>query len=675
MWLPHELLAPTHPFQFTQTLFPAISVIDFSGKGQEVQTDPNDPNGAFAGRKLLFGAITLLDDTSNVIVVSQPCAVAMHPNGLTSFALACASDDILTFDMTLGVAVGILRNLPGSHPVGLALDATGDRAFILSDQSKTLLTVDLAGGSLLGDVSIVDGPLSLVASDPVDPDLRAGLTAFFSADSSVGTLTTTGNNWISCGGCHLDGFGSPTLRLFESASIVDPTVNAQLGHTGLTDLFSTAPTPTSSAFNPHDVLVALEEQGGLAPDRTGANRTGAIDPSAPTAAASTLASQIARVIARDLPIGPSWLLPTNDAGPSAADDTTYCGSCHAAEYAAWKTSVHSHAADDSMVSFCMGKEQGIVGTQFSRLCAGCHDPVNARLGDTTLTSPKGVTCLGCHEAVRPIRAGGNADIEVTTQDWTVDHKAKAAASLATLRSPEFCAGCHEQFVPGTGLQSITTYNEWSAGPSANSAIPSTCVTCHMTTTAGVTDHSFPGGNVYLSTLAGNTAVALNETRNLESVMRLAPVRNTDGTVTVTLENLGSGHSFPTGVTDIVEAWVELQAVDSSKNVIAHYGGPDTTTGILPSTAARLGSDLANAQGTLLSEHQLSQGVSIPFDRRVPAGGQVSLTLTAPATLPAGATALDAVLLYRNVRTTYYQAAVGSTTASVTAIQMARTPVP
>ena len=125
----------------------------------------------------------------------------------------------------------------------------------------------------------------------------------------------------------------------------------------------------------------------------------------------------------------------------------------------------------------------------------------------------------------------------------------------------------------------------------------------------------------------------------------------------------------------MEAWVELQAVDANNNVIAHYGGPDTTTGILPSTAARLGSDLANAQGTLLSEHQLSQGVSIPFDRRVPAGGQVSLTLTAPATLPAGATALDAVLLYRNVRTTYYQAAVGSTTASVTAIQMARTPVP
>src|SRR5208282_770264 len=53
MWVPHELLAPTHPFQFTETLFPAISVIDFSGAGQEVLTDPNDPAGIIAGRKLL----------------------------------------------------------------------------------------------------------------------------------------------------------------------------------------------------------------------------------------------------------------------------------------------------------------------------------------------------------------------------------------------------------------------------------------------------------------------------------------------------------------------------------------------------------------------------------------------------------------------------------------------
>jgi len=675
MWVPHELLAPTHPFQFTMTLFPAISVIDYSGQGQEVQTDPNDQGGVIAGRKLLFGAINLLDQTSNVAIVSQPCSVTMHPNAQVAYALACASDDFLTFDLTQGIAVSLLRNLPGSHPVGMALDTAGARAFVLSDESQTLVTLDLAGGSLLGEATIIDGPLKLVANDPVDPQLRAGLTAFFSADSSQGSLTTTGNNWISCGGCHLDGFGSPTLRLFESSLVVDETVNAQIGHSGLTDLFSTAPTPTSPAFDPHDILVALEEQGGLSPDRTGANRAGAIDASAPTDAAATMASQMARVIQRDLPIGPSWLLPKSDAGPVEANDTAYCGKCHAKEYAAWQTSVHANAANDSMVSFCRTTEQSIVGPQVSRLCAGCHDPVNARALDTTFTSPKGVTCLGCHEVTRPIRAGGNADLEAVSQDWTVDHATSAHAALATLRTPEFCAGCHEQFVPGNGLSSITTYNEWSAGPFANAATPTTCVGCHMTTTNGVADHSMPGGNVYLSTLVGDTTLSHAQNANLQAVMRLTPVKNADGTVTVTLHNSGSAHAFPTGVTDIVEAWVELDAVTASGTVVMSYGGPDPTTGILPSTAARLGTDIADVQGNLLYRHELSEAFSVPFDRRVPPGGSVDVTLTAPASLPAGATQLEAVLFYRNVRTTYYQRATGSTTASVTPVEMAHAVVP
>jgi DNA-binding beta-propeller fold protein YncE len=671
MWVPHELLAPTHPFQFTETLFPAISVIDFSGAGQEVLTDPNDPNGVIAGRKLLFGAIDLLDDTGNVEIFSQPCAVAMHPNGLTAYALACASDDLLTFDLTQGIAVAALRSLPGSHPVGMALDASGDRAFVLSDESKTLLTLDLAGGSLIGEATVIDGPLRLVTSDPVDPDLRAGLTAFFNADSSVQSLATDGNNWMACGGCHLDGFGSPTLRLFESADVVDEAVNAQIGHTGLEDLFTTAEEPTSPAFNPHDVLVALEEQGGLAPDRTGHDRTGEIDPSAPTEAAAKLASQIARVIARDLPLGPSWLRPTSDAGPVATDDASFCGGCHEREYSQWRTSVHAHAADDSMVAFCAKTEQALVGPRITALCAGCHDPVNARLGDTTLAAPKGVTCLGCHDVTRPIRAGGNADLEVATQDWTGDHAARASASLPTLGTAEFCAGCHEQFTPGTGFSSITTYDEWSAGPSASSVPPAPCVTCHMP----AMDHSFPGGNVYLATRLGDTQLAHLDAANLGLVMNMSVAPAVSGAVTVTLVNKGSGHAFPTGVTDIVEAWVELQAMDENGATLAVFGGPDPTTGILPEDAARLGTDIADAEGHVLYAHQLSEVVSVPFDRRVPPGGSVDLSVPAPTTLPPGTAHLDAVLLYRNIRTTYYLLATASSTGSVTAVEMARTAVP
>ena len=262
-----------------------------------------------------------------------------------------------------------------------------------------------------------------------------------------------------------------------------------------------------------------------------------------------------------------------------------------------------------------------------------------------------------------------------SQDWTVDHATSAHAALATLRTPEFCAGCHEQFVPGNGLSSITTYNEWSAGPFANAATPTTCVGCHMTTTNGVADHSMPGGNVYLSTLVGDTTLSHAQNANLQAVMRLTPVKNADGTVTVTLHNSGSAHAFPTGVTDIVEAWVELDAVTASGTVVMSYGGPDPTTGILPSTAARLGTDIADVQGNLLYRHELSEAFSVPFDRRVPPGGSVDVTLTAPASLPAGATQLEAVLFYRNVRTTYYQRATGSTTASVTPVEMAHAVVP
>ena len=82
------------------------------------------------------------------------------------------------------------------------------------------------------------------------------------------------------------------------------------------------------------------DKGGLAPDRTGADRTGQIDPSNPTAAAVTMAQQLAYVVARDLPWGRagSW----RTARPVTQYDEQWCGNCHAAEYAAWQHSAHAH---------------------------------------------------------------------------------------------------------------------------------------------------------------------------------------------------------------------------------------------------------------------------------------------------------------------------------------------
>ncbi len=696
LWVPHELLANHHPFQFQRNLFPAVSVVDAAARA-EVQTNPNDPLGVIAGRKLLFGAINIPDATGNTSVVSQPCAAAMHPNGLVAYVVACASEDLLTFDLTAGIAVDLLRNLPGDHPAGMALDDTGQRIFVVDDQSHSLTTLDTAGGSLVGHASVVAGPLPLVAKDPVDPQLRAGLKLFFEANSSKNSLPTTGNDWMSCGGCHLDGFVSTNQFFFEALHAVDATQDAEIGHVGLKDMFSTSPTPGDPAFDPHDILVAMLDQGGLVPDRTGADRTGQVDPSAPPAAVTTMAQQIGRVIASDdLPEGPSWQITLNGS-PNTQYDADWCGKCHQPEYQAWQNSAHAHSAKDSMVLFGMGVEQKLRGPQYSRQCAGCHDPVSLRTGDGTMTSGRGITCLGCHDVTRLIRAGGNSDMEATSHDWTQVHLQRASASLQWLKSPDFCAVCHQQFVPGTGITGINTLGEWQtspfAPPSASPGLASssidagspllsghggagaaTCVDCHMPDDGtGVHDHSAPGGNVYVAQAFGETDFATTVGKKLASAIQLQAAAAPDG-VHVLVMNVGAGHSFPTGVTDVREPYVVVQVVDGSNNVLATYGGPDST-GLVPPSAARLGMDIAQADGTILYQHELTQAVRIPFERVVPAQSSLELVVPIPPELPPTAVNLIAILYYRNVRTTYYRAASPSDpTGHAPDVEVARTVV-
>jgi predicted CXXCH cytochrome family protein len=651
-WIPHELLAPTHPFVFDETLFPAISVVDLVER-TEVQTNPG--SAAIDGRKNLFGAINLFGPDGQPDVFSQLCAVAMHPNGFIGWALACASEDVLTFDVNQGVATDVVRNLPGDHPVGLTLDDTGQRLFVLADQSHQLMTLDTDGGNLVGHTRIYGDPIAVVAKDPVDPQLRAGLTLFFRANIAKGTPATTNDDWMSCGGCHLDGFGSTNMRLFESLQPHDPADDAQIGHSGLKDDFSTTPDPTSSSFSPHDVLVALADQGAE------------VDPTTPGPDATQAAQQLARVVARDLPSQPTWAREVGGA-PIVAWDTEFCGSCHVSEYTAWKASVHAHAGEDPMMLYCNGVEQGLVGAQFSRLCVGCHDPVGARTGDFSLSAKRGVTCIGCHDVELPLQAGGNGDLQATAHDWTKDHKAWALASLDKLRQPSFCAGCHQQFVPGTGLLGISTVSEYEAGPFAGKTL---CVDCHMPKTDGVADHRAAGGNVYMGQAIGDATLVQEQKAHVLGVLSV-DASQVEGGVLVTLRNVGAGHDFPTGVTDIRQPWVQIEAKDASGQPAGKYGAPDPTTNLLPPGAARLGIDIAQADGTILLKHELSRTTRFPFDVRIPSGEAQSLFVPVPAQ-PAG-TSLEAVVIYGVVRPTYYQAAVGQPNAPAPSIEIARVPV-
>ena len=667
-WLPHEILSGFHPFQFQRVLFPSVSVVDLSAR-QEVVTNPNDPNGVIAGRKNLFDAIDIIDPTGNVSIVSQPCAAALHPNGFVGYVVACASEDLLVFDLTAGIAVDLIRDIPGDHPVGMTLDDTGQRAWVLSDQSKTLQMFDLANGNLTEHVKLVGNAIPVVNADTVDPALRAGLLLWFRANSSKGDFATSGNNWMSCNGCHLDGLVSTNQAFFDILRPSDPTTDALIGHEGLVDLFSTAPTPNDPSFNPHDIIQAMLDMGGLAPDRTGADRTGQVDPNNPPTEVVGMAKSLGLVIAQDIPQGPAWLLSPG-AMPNATYDGAWCGNCHQAEYAAWSKSLHAHSAEDAMVQFCVKGEQGLKGQQYSRLCAGCHQPVAMRLGDSSLKPSGGVTCLGCHDTTRTIRAGGNSDLQAASHDWTQDHKAWGLASLETLRTPEFCGGCHQQFTPGGALVAIGTFGEYQSSVFAGG--DTRCVDCHMPKDAnGVADHHAAGGNLYTGLIYGDTQLAQDQQAHLALVTQLTAKRVLDS-VSVAIKNGGAGHSFPTGVTDIREPWVEIEAVDASNNVLAHFGGPDPQTNLLALDApGRLGLDIAQSNGTLLYQHQLSITQSLPFERRIPPGATVTVTIPVPATLPTGTDHLDAVLIYRNIRTQYYQAVTGMAGAAAPNEEMTR----
>lgn len=681
-WLPHELLANHHPLQFQRNLFPAVSVADLSARA-EVLTDPANTNGVVAGRKLLFSAINIPDAVGNTSILSQPCAAAFHPQGIVAYVLACASEDLLTFDATSGVAIDLLRNLPGDHPSGMTLDDTGQRAFVVSDQSHTLLTIDLADGSPVRHARVVAGPLPVIASDPIDPELREAKKLFVRANSSKGSLATTGGNWMSCGGCHLDGLNSTNLFLLEALSPIDPMKDVRIGHLDMKDYFSTAPTPDDPTFDPHDLLVALLDQGGLAPDRTGAIRAGQIDPSKPTADAALMAKRLARIVQRDLPAGPSWLRAAGGA-PNLAYDGAWCGQCHQAEYQTWKKSVHAHAAIDPMMLFGRDVEKRLRGAAFTRTCAGCHDPVSLRAGDTSLGSGRGITCLGCHDAARLIRAGGNADYESRAHDWTADHKKAASRDiLDRLRKPEFCAACHQAWMSGNGMRGLTTFDQWhqsayaggtaaqdagadaalDAGDAAPPPSPATCIDCH------VPNHSMPGGNVYMAQALSDAEMVATVTAKLKSAVTLTAKNAGDG-VHVVVHNSGAGHAFPAGVTDIREPWVEVQAIDGASKVLARYGGPDDS-GLIPPAAARFGLDIAKQDGTPLYLHEVTEVVRATFMRTVPPLGQVEVVVPIPATLPSATAQLDAVLYYRNVRTLYYRAATGDDKGHAPEVEVAR----
>ena len=234
-----------------------------------------------------------------------------------------------------------------------------------------------------------------------------------------------------------------------------------------------------------------------------------------------------------------------------------CATCHPAQYADWRTSLHAKAMGPGVTGQLVEMLES--DPESALACYTCHAPLAEQtplvagakgvrpnpILDATLGT-KGLTCAGCHvrahERFGPPRRDGSLASETPREKLLHNGVTRTAAFLRS----EFCQGCHQFGADGFALNGKlleNTYNEWKASGFARRGVQ--CQDCHMPDRRhlwrGIHDAAMVRSGLRISVKpereryrAGDTLVA-----------------------TLTVENTGVGHAFPTYVTPRVVLRAEL----------------------------------------------------------------------------------------------------------------------
>jgi hypothetical protein len=373
-----------------------------------------------------------------------------------------------------------------------------------------------------------------------------------------------------------------------------------------------------------------------------------------------------------------------------------CGSsgCHKEIYDEWAVSAHRYSAMDpafQKVQSVMGEQNGPESTRY---CGGCHDPISLFSGTKNifvknLTSSagykEGVSCVACH-AIDKTDVKGNAAYVITQPQRYLFELTGGAVPKAMsdflirayprqhvkslehklFKSPEFCAGCHKQFIDEEinhvgWVQLQNQYDNWrksrwNHGKNPRQTIE--CRECHMPLEAsdepGSGDdldynrspndqkhrsHRFLGGNQFIP-LALKLAGAKEHVRLTEKWLRgeidipeiadkwrngpavpvevMAPDSARPGapvTIQTMLTNNKVGHDFPTGPLDIIQAWVELTVTDQTGRVVFQSGQRDSANFIAPGSFM-LKAEPVDQNGNLIDRHNLWEMVGVRYRRSI-----------------------------------------------------------
>ncbi|MCX5743366.1 MAG: multiheme c-type cytochrome [Proteobacteria bacterium] len=303
-------------------------------------------------------------------------------------------------------------------------------------------------------------------------------------------------------------------------------------------------------------------------------------------------------------------------------DPETCKTCHPTHYQEWAASMHAYASDDPIFVAMNNRGQADTNNALGPFCVSCHAPMAVALGTTNgldfdpAALPKaqrGITCYFCHNVTgvgEPHNNSLTLAMDTTMRGGITNPVGNAAHKSAYLPSMDgnnvrndssMCGSCHDIVTPG-GVHLERTFADWKttifAQPDPVRHL--NCASaCHMggsdnvvadDPTAnvpfranGLHEHTFAAIDQAMTPWPDMALNAQRIQRDLDPAVTIVGIRSAggaqhggicvlpDGTITVRLDTIGTGHSFPSGASHDRRTWLEIVAYDASNAVVYSSG--------------------------------------------------------------------------------------------------------
>ena len=286
-------------------------------------------------------------------------------------------------------------------------------------------------------------------------------------------------------------------------------------------------------------------------------------------------------------------------------DPAVCQSCHPDQYSEWAGSMHAYSAKDPVFRAMNARGQRETDGGLGSFCVQCHaamaleeklttDGLNL---DSVPENLHGVTCFFCH-SVQGVDGTHNNPLKLATDEvlrgsfsdvYTngIPHKAGYSEFLDrdTESSAAMCGACHDIHAPPGG-DIERTFAEWQ-GSVFRQIRGATCSQCHMPQSTEMKpvanvpgaplrrthSHAFPAVDLAVTDFPDKDnqkkLVLAFLATTLQTALCVEPFGG-GSKVGVLLDNVATGHFWPSGSAQDRRAWFEVVAY-SGGNVVYQSG--------------------------------------------------------------------------------------------------------